>query len=156
MNLFSKKLAILISTVLYIGYSPLAPGTTGTLIAIPLVLILSLFSPFTYGVTTGVIFFCGVWSSGKAELFFQKKDAPPIVIDEVVGFLISMFFLPPKWQYLFLGFFLFRFLDIVKPYPANFMNKQVKGGWGIVMDDVFAGIYTNIVLQIIRFFWSLS
>jgi phosphatidylglycerophosphatase A len=155
LKLFWEKLAIFISTGVYTGYFPFAPGTIGTLVAIPLVLLLSFFSQLTYGSATLVIFLIGVWSSGKAELIFQRKDAPPIVIDEIVGFLITMFYLPKGLKYIILGFFLFRFFDIVKPYPANFMNEQVKGGWGVVLDDVFAGIYANISIQVIRLLFSL-
>ena len=154
MKLFLEKLAVFISTGVYTGYSPFAPGTIGTLTAIPLVLLLSFFTPFTYGIATVAILFCGVWSAGIAEVFFQKKDASQIVIDEIVGFLITMFLVPKGAQYIILGFFLFRFFDIVKPYPASFMNEQVKGGWGVVLDDVFAGIYANISIQVIRLLFS--
>ena len=155
MKLFLERLAIFISTGVYTGYFPFAPGTIGTITAIPIVLLFSFFNPLTYGVATVVVFFCGVWSSGIAEAFFQRKDAPPIVIDEIVGCLITMFYVSKNAKYIILGFFLFRFFDIVKPYPANFMNEQVKGGWGIVLDDVFAGIYANITIQVIRILTSL-
>ena len=154
MKLFLEKLAVFISTGVYTGYFPFAPGTIGTITAIPLVLLLSFFTPFTYAIATVAIFFCGVWSSGIAEVFFQKKDASQIVIDEIVGFLIAMFMVPRGAKYIILGFFLFRFFDIVKPYPASFMNEQVKGGWGVVLDDVFAGIYANISIQVIRLLFS--
>jgi len=147
---FLEKAAIFVSTGMYTGYFPFAPGTIGTLVAIPLVLILSFFSPLTYGVATVVIFCCGVWSAGIAEVFFQRKDAPPIVIDEIVGFLITMFYVPKHLKYVILGFFLFRFFDIIKPYPAGFINEQIRGGWGVVLDDVFAGIYANMSIQVIR------
>lgn len=150
MKAFLEKLAIIVSTGVYTGYSPLVPGTVGTLVGIPIFLLLSFFNPLIYGLATLIIFSMGVWSSGKAEAIFERKDAPPIVIDEIVGFLIAMFFVPKKGVNIILGFFLFRFFDIVKPYPANVMNKRVKGGWGIVLDDVFAGIYTNFSLQGIR------
>lgn len=141
---------------MYTGYFPLVPGTIGTLAAIPLVLFLSCFSPLTYGIATIAVYFCGVWSSGIAETLFQRKDAPPIVIDEIVGFLITMFLVPKGIKYIILAFFLFRFFDIIKPYPANFMNEKIKGGWGVIMDDVFAGLYANISIQVIRLLHSLS
>ena len=155
MKLFFEKLAVFISTGVYTGYFPFAPGTIGTITAIPLVLLLSLFTPLTYGIVTVAIFVAGVWSSGMAEVIFQRNDAPPIVIDEIVGFLITMFYVPKGAKYIILGFFLFRFFDIIKPYPANVMNEQVKGGWGVVLDDVFAGIYANISIQVIHLLFLL-
>jgi phosphatidylglycerophosphatase A len=79
-------------------------------------------------------------------------DCSFIVVDELAGFLITMFMVPPGLITATLGFFLFRFFDIVKPPPANFFNKRKKGGYDVVMDDVFAGMYANLVLQGVVYF----
>ena len=94
-----------------------------------------------------------MWLSDKSEEIFQKKDCSFIVIDELVGFLITMFLIPLDWIFLTMGFFFFRFFDIVKPPPANFFNNRKKGGLDVVMDDVIAGIYANLALHIVRIFF---
>ncbi|MBW1854311.1 MAG: phosphatidylglycerophosphatase A, partial [Deltaproteobacteria bacterium] len=89
--------------------------------------------------------------SDKSEKIFQKKDCSYIVIDELVGFLITMFLVPFGWINIALGFFFFRFFDIIKPPPANFFNNRKKGGLDVVLDDVIAGIYSNLLLQVVRY-----
>jgi len=146
----SDRLAIVIATGIYTGYCPIVPGTVGTVTAIPFFLLLSRLDPLIYGVATVIVFLLGVWSSGRAEGILMRKDAPPIVIDEIVGFLVTMFLVPLSVTYVVLGFFFFRLFDIVKPYPASLMNDKVKGGWGVVLDDLFAGVYANLCIQAIR------
>jgi phosphatidylglycerophosphatase A len=139
-----------------VGYSPIAPGTLGTLIAIPIYFFLSTIpSPF-YGITLTAFFFLSIWISEKAEIFFGKKDDQRIVIDEIIGFLISMLWVPKTIRFIAMGFFLFRVFDILKPFPIRRLERWFKGGWGVVLDDVLAGIYANIVLQIIASLFTLS
>jgi phosphatidylglycerophosphatase A len=133
------------------GYSPIAPGTAGTLVAIPIYYFLS-FIPFPlYELTIITFFFLSSWISEKAERHWGKRDHPRIVIDEMMGFLITMLWLPKTTLFIILGFFLFRFFDIVKPPPIRLLER-VKGGYGVVLDDVLAGVYSNIILQIISYF----
>jgi phosphatidylglycerophosphatase A len=133
------------------GYSPIAPGTVGTLVAIPIYYFLS-FIPFPlYELTLITFFFLSCWISEKAQRHWGKRDHPRIVIDEIMGFLITMLWLPKTTLFIILGFFLFRFFDIVKPPPIRLLER-VKGGYGVVLDDVLAGVYANIVLQIVRLF----
>ena len=135
-----------------VGYSPIAPGTLGTLIAIPVYYFLSNIHSPIYEITLIGFFFLSVWISQKAEIFLGKRDDPRIVIDEMTGFLITMLWVPKTILFIILGFFLFRFFDILKPFPIRLLEKRLKGGWGVVLDDVLAGVYGNIILQIISYF----
>ena len=149
-----EKIIALFSTGLYTGYFPIAPATFSTLtLGIACYLLLSPLNPYLYALLTCIIFVLAVWLSDKSEEIFQKKDCSYIVIDELVGFLITMFLIPPDWIFLTMGFFFFRFFDIVKPPPANFFNNRKKGGLDVVMDDVIAGIYSNLALHIVRIFF---
>lgn len=85
----------------------------------------------------------------RAEQIFGKKDCRIIVIDEVVGMFFTMFLLPPDLSYLLSGFLLFRFFDITKPFPARWVDRKMKGGTGVVLDDIVAGIYSNLALRLL-------
>jgi phosphatidylglycerophosphatase A len=139
-----------------VGYSPIAPGTLGTLVAIPIYFFLSTITWPIYEITLIGFFFLSVWISENAEIFFRKKDDQRIVIDEIVGFLITMLWVPKTTRLIVLGFFLFRFFDILKPVPIRRLERWFKGGWGVVLDDVMAGVYANIILQIISSYFIPS
>jgi phosphatidylglycerophosphatase A len=142
------KLVSLLATGLYTGYFPFAPATFSTLVlGIPTYLLLFRLNIYWYGFLLLPLIVLAVPISDTAEKIFQKKDCSYIVIDELAGFLITMFMVQPGFITVTLGFFLFRFFDIVKPPPANFFNTRKKGGLDVVLDDVFAGIYANLVLQ---------
>ena len=147
---------LLLATGFGVGYSPLAPGTLGTLIAIPVYYFLSEIPSPLYEITLVGFFFLSVWISENAEIFFGKKDDQRIVIDEMMGFLIAMLWIPKTTRFVIIGFFLFRFFDILKPFPIRHLEKKFKGGFGVVLDDVMAGIYGNIILQIISYFTLAS
>ena len=89
----------------------------------------------------------GAWVAGRAEVLLAKRDSPSIVIDEIVGYLISMFMVPVMWGYIVAGFFIFRLFDVFKPWPLYDL-QEVHGGIGVMLDDIGAGVYTNILLQI--------
>ena len=146
-----RHLVVFFSTGLYSGYIPLAPGTAGTFVAIPLYLVLSRLPALSYGITVVAFLFMSCWFSGAAESIFLKKDSRRIVIDEIGGFLVTMGFLPPVPLCVFSGFILFRFFDIVKPFPIKRL-EALKGGYGVVADDVVAGIYSNLVLHVCLLF----
>ena len=145
-----KNFIILLATGFGVGYSPIAPGTLGTLVAIPIYYFLSNISSPIYEITLIGFFFLSVWISENAEISFGKKDDPRIVIDEMMGFLITMLWVPKTVRFIVIGFFVFRFFDILKPFPIRRLEKKLKGGFGVVLDDVMAGIYANIILHLIR------
>jgi len=131
------------------GFFPVASGTVGTLGAIPLYLSLARLPLWLYLTTLVPFFFLASWVSGAAEREFGEKDSGKIVIDEVIGFLITMAGVSADWRSIVIGFLLFRFFDIVKVPPARYFDQQVKNGYGVVLDDVVAGIYACIALHII-------
>ena len=134
------------------GYSPFASGTVGTLAAIPFYLLLSCLPLPLYLVTLTAFFFLACWISGRAEVIFEEQDSGKIVIYEVVGYLVTMTAIPLDWRYIVAGFFLFRLFDIVKPPPARWFDQNLKNGYGVVLDDVAAGIYAWICLMILMRF----
>jgi phosphatidylglycerophosphatase A len=146
---------VILATGLGVGYSPFAPGTLGTLLAIPIYYFLSEISFPLYEITLIGFFFLAVWVSETAGVTFGKKDDQRIVIDEMVGFFITMIWAPKTAFFVGAGFILFRLFDILKPFPIRRFEKA-RGGFGVVLDDVLAGVYANIILHIISFCFSLS
>src|SRR3972149_6876997 len=144
-----KHFISLLATGFGVGYSPVAPGTLGTLVAILIYYFLSEIPSPLYEITVIGFFFLSVWISENTEKFFRKKDDQRIVIDEVIGFLVTMLWIPKTLLFVTIGFFLFRFFDILKPFPIRRLEKGFKGGFGVVLDDVVAGVYANIVLRLI-------
>ena len=143
-----KGIARLIATFFYVGYFPYAPGTLGTLAAIPLYYIVSGLPYYLYILFVVLFIVISVWASGIAEGIYGEKDPGYIVADEVSGYLVTMTLVPLTLTNVVIGFFLFRLFDIVKPPPSR-QSERLKGGLGVVMDDVVAGVYANILLQII-------
>jgi phosphatidylglycerophosphatase A len=145
-----KYFILFFATGIGIGYSPVAPGTLGSLLSIFIYyFFLSSINSYIYGFLLIVFVFFSIAISEKAQKYFGKKDDQRIVLDEIVGLLFSFLFLEGKLNLILIGFILFRFFDILKPFPIRRLEKLFKGGYGIVLDDVVAGIYTNIILQII-------
>lgn len=144
-----RRFVIISATWWGTGFSPVASGTVGTLAAIPLYLLLAGLSLPLYSLTLLALFFFACWAAGEAELIFNEKDSGKIVIDEVVGYLVTMIAVPCTWTAVILGFFLFRFFDITKIPPARFFDRQVKNGYGVVLDDVVAGAYACLTLHLI-------
>lgn len=140
-----------IASGLYTGYLPIAPGTWGTLVAFPLHLLLVRLSPGGYYASLAIIFIVAVLTAGSAEKILDRGDPGIVVIDEIIGMLIGLIGAPTKALPLIIAFFLFRFFDILKPFPANWVDAHLHGGLGVVLDDVIAGIYTLIVMQLLKF-----
>ncbi|MFN7967555.1 MAG: phosphatidylglycerophosphatase A [Acidobacteriota bacterium] len=144
----------LLSSWFYSGYFPFASGTAGTAATIPLVLLLWWFDSWLLHLAAVVVLFAiGVWSAWDAETLYGKKDPGQVVIDETVGYLVSTLFVPGNLFTLGASFFLFRLMDVIKPPPARQL-ESLKGAWGIMADDVMAGIYANLVLQAILHYWT--
>lgn len=144
-----RPFVILFATWGGTGYSPVASGTVGTVAAIPLYLVLAGLPLPVYLLTLLPFFFFSCWVAGRAESLFQEKDSGKIVIDEVVGYLVTMTGAPLSWQGVILGFLLFRFFDIVKIEPASYFDRHLKNGYGVVLDDVVAGVYACLLLHVI-------
>jgi phosphatidylglycerophosphatase A len=131
------------------GTIPFAPGTFGTLIAIPFYLLMQPLSPLWYLTVTVLIILGSIWICSKATQDIGVEDHQGMCLDEVVGFIVTMFCVPHGWQWIFMGFILFRLFDIWKPWPIRLADKHVHGGFGIILDDVLAGVVSCIVLQIL-------
>src|ERR1700677_1534734 len=132
-----------------LGLAPVAPGTFGTLLGIPFAYALHYRGPIPYLVWTLIFTIFAIYISELAGPYFDEPDSPHIVIDEVAGFLVTMAWLPATWQAFTLGFILFRAFDALKPGPIGYLDRKVKGGLGVVVDDLAAGLAANIILQIL-------
>ncbi len=135
------------------GLAKFAPGTFGTLAAIPLYLLLVQLPWLWYGVITLLAFYIGIRICQVTSDDLKVHDFSGIVWDEFVGFWITMFLIPLDWKWVILGFILFRFFDIVKPWPIRELDQHVKGGFGIMIDDVLAGIYAWLCLFLVVKFY---
>lgn len=131
------------------GTFPYFPGTIGTAIAIPLAIGLSRTPAWFYLAACIVLFFIGVYVCGVVNRDFGTDDHPAAVFDEFATFPISFFLIPISWKILLIGFLVFRFFDIVKPYPISWVDRHIHGGWGVMLDDLLAAIFTWIVLHAI-------
>ncbi len=142
-------LSKLIATVFFVGYLPVAPGTFGSLAGL---IFVWMFKPDTSSQIMIIVigFILGTLASHVAEKAYGEKDCRYIVADEFVGYLLSVVFLPLTAGYMISAFFLFRFFDILKPPPIRNIERALDGGLGIMLDDVAAGIFTNVVLQLWR------
>lgn len=131
------------------GLLPVAPGTWGTAIAIPIYLVLRNLPLFYYGAVVLLLFGVGLWLCETTMKALQVYDHPYIVWDEIVGFLITMIAVPHGWYWILLGFVLFRIFDIWKPWPIRWFDQNVRNGIGIMVDDLVAALYAGIVLKVI-------
>jgi len=131
------------------GRAPIVPGTVGTLAAVPLAVLAEHFLP-AWGFLAAAlgIAILGVWASGVAARVMAVRDPGQVVIDEVAGYFVTLLFLPAGAWTLLLGFILFRAMDIIKPQPARWA-EGLPGGWGIVADDLIAGVYANLALRLL-------
>ncbi|MDX2478551.1 MAG: phosphatidylglycerophosphatase A [Gammaproteobacteria bacterium] len=138
------------------GCSPWAPGTFGTLAAIPVYLLLQGTSLWMYLLITTLMFFIGIWLCGKTTKKLGVHDHSGIVWDEIVGYLVTMIAAPQGWLWIVTGFVLFRVFDILKPWPISIADKKISGGFGIMIDDIIAGIFAFTTLQLILHFNLIS
>jgi phosphatidylglycerophosphatase A len=145
-----EGLVIAAATGFGLGYLPLIPGTFGTLAGIPLCLLLDLGGWPVYVSGTVLLAVCGAWVAGQSDRIYGVHDSPRVVIDEICGFMVTMAFVVPGPLAIAVGFVLFRFFDILKPFPAGYVDRNLPGGWGVMLDDIVAGVYANLSLQAIR------
>jgi len=148
---------LLCATGAGVGYAPIIPGTVATLVAIPFSICLNQLADVSLlaaSVTLVVAIVCAICLAGKAAEILQKKDPGMIVIDEIVGFLLANFAAPTSAFTLLMSFFLFRFFDITKVFPASRLER-LPGGTGIVADDLMAGVYTFVALRLLGV-WGMA
>jgi len=138
-----------------VGFTPKAPGTAGTLLAIPIYLLIAPLTVFVQILIVILIIMLAIWAATEAGKVFRSHDDPRIIIDEVAGYLVTMIGIAASWPAVILGFILFRIFDITKPYPVRLIDRRWRTGVGVVMDDVAAGIYALIALRIILKFFPI-
>src|SRR2546429_6361525 len=145
-----RTLILFLATGAYSGYVPVASGTVGSLVALPLIF-LSLHLWHLFPVLQVIVLVLAIisacWVAGTAEQYLGEHDSGKIVVDEIVGFLTATALLELTLQRLIIAFFLFRLFDILKPPPARYFDQHVPGGAGVVLDDVCAGIYANLIVR---------
>ena len=147
-----NRVILFLSSGTYLGYIPIASGTFGTLWGLPLYYGLS-----GQGLEVQIFLICGVilaavFLAGRSEKIWGRKDPSRVVVDEIAGYLTTMVGFSFSWKLSLIGFFLFRAMDILKPYPIRKIDQHMPGGWGIVLDDVLAGIYCQIILRLLVYF----
>lgn len=142
-----SRLALLCATVGYVGLVPVAPGTWGSAAGVGLLLLVRLTGETApEALLLAAVLACGVWSATLTERHYGRPDPGAIVIDEVAGMLIALFWVPVTWAGLLVGFLAFRFFDIVKPFPAG-AAERLPAGWGVMADDVVAGLYACVTVR---------
>ncbi|CAN5391065.1 phosphatidylglycerophosphatase A [soil metagenome] len=144
-----KRLIEFFATAGFVGLIPRAPGTFGTIVAMPIAFLLAKLGPNIYLVATGLLIVFSIWISELHERNLGTHDSKQIVIDEVVGYLVAFAWLPLTWMSLVAAFVVFRIFDILKPWPISVLDHRVKGGLGVVVDDLAAGMIANVILQLV-------
>lgn len=137
--------AVMLATALGVGYVPVAPGTFGSLVGLALWWCLPASAVVQLAVIV-LLLVLGSWSAGVCERHFNSTDPQPVVIDEVMGVLLTLWMNPVGWRGAWLGFVLFRLFDVLKPYPANRL-ETLPGGIGVMADDAMAAVYANLALR---------
>jgi len=151
--IFREKAAVFLATGFYVGNIPFAPGTFGSLIGLPLCYLLAEIQLTAAIIAALLLIGLAIWISNAAERTFKRKDPGCIVVDEMAGMVVTLIGLPFNLITVVTGFILFRILDILKPFPIRVLDKRLSGGLGIVADDVVAGIFSNIIIRILLYFW---
>lgn len=153
LNSLSKAIA----TALGAGYSPIAPGTCGTAVTVPLVFALSALPVWQYSLVLALVIAAGIWAAGRADRAWGTHDAQRIVIDEVAGYMLTMTFVERAHVVpLLVGFVVFRALDIIKPPPIRWFDEHVEGGFGVMLDDVAAGVLGMVTMIALDRFGALA
>ena len=151
-----SAIAKLLATALGAGYSPIAPGTCGTAVAVPLVWVLAHLPVWQFAVITAVLTLIGIWAADRADLAWGTHDSQRIVIDEVAGYMVTMLLVArDHWAPLAVGFVVFRCFDILKPPPVGWLDANLPRGWGVVLDDVAAGVMGAITMVLLDHFGAL-
>ena len=147
-----RTFILFLATGAYSGYAPIASGTIGSLIALPLIFLSTQLLHVSSALQVVILVLAIVgacWVAGAAEQYLGEHDSGKIVVDEMVGFLTATALLDLTLLRLLVAFFLFRLFDILKPPPARYFDQHVPGGVGVVLDDVCAGIYVNLIVRVL-------
>jgi phosphatidylglycerophosphatase A len=153
-NPVHRRLVLALATWGGVGLLPVAPGTWGTLAALPLWWLLAHLGPWGYGLGTTAILLLALWSAGPAQGYLGGPDHPAIVIDEVAGLLLTLAEVSPTWPHAAAGFAIFRVLDILKPPPIRWFCAGESGGLEVVIDDVIAGLMGRLILEVVLVCWQ--
>lgn len=146
---WSSRVGLALASVGYTGFAPVAPGTVGSALTLPLWVLLRWAGlPWLEPVCIAVVVVAGAWSARVAERELGLEDPGPVVIDEVAGMLVTLLWMPLTWQVALAGFLAFRVFDILKPYPVGRL-EHLPDGWGVMADDVMAGVYAWGVLHVL-------
>ena len=147
--------AVMVATVGGVGYAPVASGTVGSLVVLPLLPALAMlrdWSPLAAVALVGLLTALAVWAAGRAEEILGGHDHSCIVVDEVAGMAVAGLLVPGTWTAALLAFFLFRLFDVLKPFPASRIDRGVEGGFGVVGDDLVAGAYAGLATRVVLAF----
>jgi phosphatidylglycerophosphatase A len=139
-----------------LGYSPIVSGTVGTIAGLPVFFLMARLSAPLYILAWFLLFGIAVWAADQAGRIYGVADDGRIVIDELAGYLVTVAFLPFSMPTALLGFFWFRAFDILKPPPVNWVDRRMKNGFGVVLDDVLAGVYAALALRLTLSFFPLG
>ena len=145
---FRERTVLFLATGFFIGTVPIAPGTFGSIIGLPICLLISRLDILPSVICTILFILFAIWMAAAAEKVLKKKDAGEIVIDEIAGLMVTFVGLPFTLKTAIVGFIIFRIFDILKPFPIRALEKKVAGGPGVVLDDVLAGLYGNLILRL--------
>ena len=145
---FRERAVLFLATGFFIGTVPFAPGTFGSIIGLPICFLISRLDILIGVICTVLFILFAIWVAAAAEKVLKKKDAGEIVIDEIAGLIVTFIGLPFTLKTVIAGFIIFRTFDILKPFPIRTFEKKVTGGLGVVLDDVLAGIYGNLILRL--------
>jgi phosphatidylglycerophosphatase A len=149
-----RFIVLLLASNFGLGYAPVASGTFGTLAGIPVFYLMADLAPGQFALVWLILLGLSFWAADQAGRYYGVVDDGRIVIDELVGYLVAVAWLPFSWTTAGLGFLLFRLFDITKPPPVSWFDRQLKNGFGVVLDDVAAGIYAAIVLHLLLWVFS--
>lgn len=144
----NRKMILFFATGGGVGYLPGAPGTYGTIVALLLYWAVAGLAPLHFFLFTLVFSLFAIWVASLAESFLGNHDSEKIVIDEIAGYLVTVLFLPFQWKYAITAFVVFRVFDILKPWPIRQIDQKCSGGWGVVADDLLAGLFGCGVMQV--------
>ena len=145
---FRERAVLFLATGFFIGTVPFAPGTFGSIIGLPICYLISRLNILVAVICTILFILFAIWMAAVAEKLLKRKDAGEIVIDEIAGLIVTLVGLPFTLKTAIAGFIIFRAFDILKPFPIRLLEKKVAGGTGVVLDDVLAGLFGNLILRL--------